>query len=138
MTPESIVVSLEHAKALKKAGWPQAAGMIVWHIHQPERKTDEESFSFHWRSSLNLENLWDWFAAPTAEEILRRLPHAKKDSEDQRIERDLHTLKETDGSWTVFFVGDDSQVFNDPSLANAAAAMFVFLKENNLLPHDPL
>src|SRR3990167_5893854 len=71
--PSSIVVSLEMAKKLKKAGWPQDKFLFVWNgAYHPDK-----SEHVNWLSRKKVGKDWaeaETFTAPTAEEILRRLP----------------------------------------------------------------
>ena len=124
--PQSITVSLEWAKKLKEAGWKQIG--FFW-------KTEKSGGITGWSGDTSKppkEDL-DWIAAPTAEEILRRLPHqivlethplflqAMPDGDEWKIA--YWTFRIEKGVWK-----------NEDSLANAAAAMWCYLEENNLLP----
>ena len=76
-----------------------------------------------------------WFAAPTAEEILRRLPlvldiHAVVD--DRPRMRALKIIPSHPNRWKVSYENILDQT--EDSLANAAAAMYCYLAENNLFP----
>lgn len=146
MKPEEIVVSLEWAKKLKEAGWKQDDVLVFTGI-QPVKKTDEERFETpSFRSRWKLENLWDWVSAPTAEEILRRLP--RKIAPMSLTEMDERTIKGNipDLRFQILMDGPDWKIeYSSPhlesaewqygeTLANAAANMFIYLSENNLLP----
>jgi hypothetical protein len=85
MTPESLVVSLELARQLKEAGWPQNDSYLYrremkyrggkrWNraIRSAEEKKYSENNPPPNPAAIEEEN---YCAAPTAEEILRRLPH---------------------------------------------------------------
>ena len=128
-TPESICVSLEMAQRLKSAGWPQESifrwielsdeQFILWtkSDYEGTMKEDEEFDGIHG---------WSIFAdAPTAEEILRKLP--------------MHSIHGNSKGYivTVDDLHDEKGRFahheQDFSLANAAAAMFLFLSENKFL-----
>ncbi len=129
MTPESITVSLEWAKKLKEAGWPQ----------------DEQTVN-HWRRKgeiYSVGGFTTWcLAAPTAEEILRRLP------DYIGTEYVLVTVRDhPENKWSVNYIRISEKGVNyhpdhefrarpcdGDSLANAAAAMWCYLAENKLLP----
>lgn len=140
--PESLVVSLDYAKRLKEAGWPQYPSMFYWgywtnNLTPPELEWrldfvgDEDSFT------VVMGGAWDRFAAPTAEEILRRLPDMLDDcilqcSQSPAPER----------LWVCSYFSDTPHptiegkydVLCQDTLANAAAAMYCALAEHNLLP----
>lgn len=140
MKPEDIVVSLEMAKKLKDAGWPQEDHCHYWSVpygqemdawvivpyvtgagwHTP--KDDPPTFKDR---SL-------FFAAPTAEEILRRLP--------DEAEGRAFGMSYDSAHGSVGYAGsanDDGPIFTDTSLAHATAAMWLYLKEHSLLPTTP-
>lgn len=116
MTPESIVVSLEWAKKLKEAGWSQDIGEDGEPDHQ------------------------EYIDAPTAEEIMRRLP-AYFEQEGMRfwliMQKDDH-----DDSWTACYScgtcmimkGVGPMRIESVGMSNTAAKMYCYLAENNLLP----
>jgi hypothetical protein len=155
MTPESIVVSLEWAKKLKEAGYPKDD---CSHYYSDTRKSWKPYNCDHLGEFVPFENgdlevTWgiielhhsrddavqaakgynnsEPLAAPTAEEIMRALPdwiYCKKSSfgpagrwmcaEKEghvRVPKGFHSLFECD------------------SLSNAVAAMWCYLKEQNLL-----
>ena len=141
MTSESTVkaeicVSLEWAKKLNEAGWNERTHWQYWiRIRHTEYELSCNLMHYH-------------LPAPTAEEILWRLPETilvpvivKK-----RPERFTYLLKLDikNGKFLVYFLrrkGDSSAVYfplprfpHQSSLANAAAAMYCYLADNNLLP----
>jgi hypothetical protein len=151
-TAESIVTSLEWSRKLKEAGWPQpvqdAAPFWFWYeekLHlMSGRETDSGCYGPCW--SYKDGHIDDWSfenrnphisaiaAAPTAEEILRRLPE-----EFGECCLDAHRFLAHEGFWRVCYeVIDDGKhdmphhVLGD-TLANAAAAMYCYLAENALL-----
>lgn len=83
-TPESIVVSLEWAKKLKEAGWPQNnfltheqpdhRPIFAWYSVKPDHDKDmylefcEEESNYGYRM----------YSAPTVSEIIRRIPVADR------------------------------------------------------------
>ncbi len=141
-TPQSITVDLDHAKKLKEAGWYQNSS-----VHQWYRNKSDDSISVDHRTILALpinkiEVLVD---APTAEEILRRLP----DMWPVGTEALLLTCcqsPEPERLWVITYsdkngghpdeldAGKGGTPMIDQSLANAAAAMWIYLKSNSLLP----
>lgn len=130
MTPESICVSLEMAKRLKEAGWSQEDSPFVWTNNSINRVVYRRNLltgGTRKRSFI--------YAAPTAEEILRRLPKscATKNRMIHRLSINCNGGKR----WNIFYGKDafDSPIAVDPddSLANAAAAMTCYLVEQGLL-----
>ncbi len=127
-TPESIVVSLEKAKELKAHGWPQA-DEFSWKVQKWGDYPEEPVL--HWNKSgeaggedLMLGERYDYFPAPSAEEILRRCP--------QFIVEIMHG-----GDGTNFVTILDAErkpryAAADVTLANALAETWCYLKENNL------
>ena len=122
------------AKKLKEAGWPQGRPEFVWEVFKEE--IGREPYLHHYLSGsfTNNKNRIAWFHAPTAEEILRRLP--------DRIEKRLLNVSKYEGNeWVVSFFDPADKYrpetyFNSPSLANAAAAMWVYLRENDLIDFE--
>jgi hypothetical protein len=142
-TPESITVDLEHAKKLKAAGWPQEDSVMCWCVCKPE--TD----CFVWKRS-GTEHKTD-FAAPTAEEILRRLPdyivipvNAPHKHEHRFLKINKDSTGMGNGYQDFFYVlgyGPVDHGFippewscSDRSIANAASAMYCYLAAHKLLP----
>lgn len=144
-TPESITVSLDTAKKLKEAGWQHetyfdwyfngtGANRVVRHPSPDELRTSE----FHLECP-----------APTAEEILRRLPpnlirSTEKDTVTYALTiKALFGIEQINGdNWQIMYyrvrdgieMAPYSPVLFADTLANAAAACWIYLKENNLLP----
>lgn len=137
MTPESITVSLDMAKKLKKAGWPQDAlfywckywETLDWEVREPEPAYTRDG---------------NQVAAPTAEEILRRLPTLiKTDGKDfwLTINKMFRDNPMGEG-WQVWYTNRDdvsslwltTEQWSNADLANASAQMWIYLKENSLLP----
>ena len=139
----SITVSLEWAKKLEMAGWPQ-------------NENRYETTCFYWNHKKNA----DWWigdadgwrrnlpfidkslSAPTAEEILRELPpeaphpdieHTGYFLEIVRVERPTENwqvqYRERE-SWRLW---DSPEPQSADTLVNACAKMYVYLAENNLL-----
>lgn len=131
-TPESIVVSLEWARKLKEAGWPQEDSLMCW-IRSTDTYTDKVSLS---RRTLPKNRL---AASPTAEEILRRLPRYLpwKDDSDNMAALFVNVFP---SSYRVGYSPQWTQdAWSTPdaeTLADAAAGCYCYLSENNLLPSD--
>jgi hypothetical protein len=137
-TAESIVVSLERAKELRDAGWPQSSKGSVyawredvagWGIAQMYQDENVE-----WEGHIS---------APTAEEILRRLPLSIERAKDGNVRVGFLCVRPVaTGGWAVIYrrrtgaTGRSTKIADvcADTLANAAAAMYVYLAENNLLP----
>lgn len=127
-TPESLVVSLDMAKRLKEAGWKErtifsatVTDNLVAMILTPTKGHDLGNYP------VGDPNTSEILMFPTAEEILRRLPQLVNHF-------GLLVCRSQDNeSWEVNYMGGYKPM-SDPSLANAAAAMWLYLKENNLFP----
>lgn len=141
MSAESIVVSLENAKKLMEAGFPQFDGifqwkqsmMTAWLILRAEVR-DEMFDPRCFDNLMETANLKQYFAAPTAEEILRRLPRFVQSDE---MAGRLATVLDDGRTWMVayFSTGQGHRgATEDESLANAAAAMYCYLAEKLLQP----
>ena len=136
---QNIVVSLECAKKLKEAVWPQdSTNCFFWvggrsNPDQPWKVEDwrvvDSKLRFQaWQSDIPC-------AAPTAEEILRRLPAELRDPKSRRL------------SPLTLFVDGERWIAEYPfftliagvpglTLCHALADMWICLKENNLLPSE--
>lgn len=129
--PESITVSLEWAKKLQTAGWPHG-GYFAWYIYpdlppdqrEPGVEQPHEDLEKHhdkgWKVKL------EHYRAPTAEEILQRLPTFVIFNNNGKFGIQCKKNEMNGYNKNVEFMND--------SLANATAAMWIYLKENNLLP----
>lgn len=125
----NITVSLEKAKNLKEAGWMEPTE-FVGHIEEVNIDGDCDFIITHrgakgvWRNKGESEL---WF--PTAEEILRELP--------QIISDKYMTIFKDGDSWLVEYntipQSPDSFYKDADTLANAAASMYCYLSDNNLL-----
>lgn len=131
----SITVSVDWAKNLCAWNYPQRDSHFAW-----VQTLGQEQWLLLPYSPEKEDLYQDNFvvrAAPTAEEILRRLPELlMKDEHAFWITIDCHG-----GHYGVAYNDYQGQkhagtcVAVDQSPANAAAAMWVFLNQNNLL-HD--
>jgi len=157
MTPESITVSLDLAKQLRDAGYPQGfsgvfAPQTVERIDQILPANQLDGSYFYWMDvrsdytkgepSPQVESIYCNYpmiaAAPTAEEILRKLPEVLYLGEE-RVAVYLNALPD-DNKWIVSYSEErncdvpDFWKRDKESLANAAAAMYLYLFSHNLLP----
>lgn len=145
--PESIAVSLEMAKKLKAAGWPQEDSVFHWQWHEDDGEWPSFSAPSEWscyqmEASLDDYDDGDCFAAPSAEEILRRLPEKFTHGEPYCLYAAITFRGHTLGNgWYVgyrnFAEGKahpeiDGQ--DADTLANAMAKMYCYLADNKLLP----
>jgi hypothetical protein len=130
--PESLVTSLALSKELKEAGWEQD-NLFIYVQKQPEKKSDTEHWDIWRRNTTQVENVFDWLSAPTAEEILRILPDIIDERAGLLVYRDR-------GDWCVAYEWIPNGGFRnlevENSLANAAAQCWLYLKKNNLLPSE--
>ncbi len=142
MTPESIVTSLEWSKKIKQAGWPQKEALWFW-VHHYRAASDEYLWELFERDEDDKVN--EHLAAPTAEEILRKLPEEYVAKDGKRLELSCgKKIKQHGLGYYVTYETprephdcDEACCTNDKhSLANAAAAMYCYLAENNLLKND--
>lgn len=141
-SPASITTDLQWSRRLKEAGFPQDS---VWHwrfwhnVPGDYILCDEEDIH-ELSKPEESDGLLEYFAAPTAEEILRRLPKTL----DHWL---LDCLPNPDEDlWAVsYFSAIDPEQPTHPAiqevlpceadtLANAAARMYCHLAENKLLP----
>lgn len=137
----AITVSLEWAKKLKEAGLEQGITIGNWRPSTNDFYRKQQQYEIHFTSgSYRNEKSFD---APTAEEILRRLPEAIKYPVRNAIEYELFIRPFDDldeRHWEVIYAKDIDNVDNTPlhettgTLANAAAAMYCYLADNKLLP----
>lgn len=130
---KSICTSLELSKKLKEVGFPQES-LFYWWVDvedSDEEKIDPEVGIGKSRVSF-MENI----SAPTAEEIGRELPEYLYKTGAN------YFLKMMSG--IIYFKAQsaDGKIFDTPSSskseANARAKMYIYLKENNLLPERNL
>ena len=137
--PQSITVSLEWAKKLKEAGWPQVT---------PQNPAS----LFYWAHFIGLEEpalvyaskvemiRFDEFeillSAPTADEILRRLPNdLTLKNEKEGAKSCPLRIGKFEKRWDVrYFLRGTNFLFLDDSLADACAEMWCYLSANKLLP----
>ena len=141
--PESIVTSLEWSKKLKEAGWERDAAHWYWNLYR--HSSEGEKWFLECPFDIDVDHPYKLaIAAPTAEEILRRLPfsveHKVKTSNGQ-VQNYVSYItphREKEG-WQLFLRNSHRRprtiwVTEILSLANAAAACYCYLEENNLFP----
>lgn len=134
-TRESITVSLELAKELKEAGWPQEDSIFWWQI--PSQRRFKPWVSWCRNESVDDEPATP-LAAPTAEEVLRQLPvDVMIGDRENRIEMLKRQGVKEDKYYVNLRFYTEVIEFLDGSLANAAAKMYCYLAKNNLLSQQP-
>jgi hypothetical protein len=138
-------VNLELSKALKEAGYPQEGYFYLWECVS---NSEIEPILMHFQGNeknkdyLNEdEDKFEYYASPTADEILDRLP------EEIEKEKKVHRLRINK------YLGDDGivvyefyysyvwydvedflvEVQDDKTIADAAAKMWLYLKKEGLL-----
>lgn len=134
-TPPTITVSLDWAKKLREAGWPRLGSIFWWRCYTSKGMDSEtwvlETIDRYWPHADGRRYTYsEPLAAPTAEEILRRLP--KFITEDGMVHR-RHVHWDY-GDNRVEYGRNHVYCADAESLANAAAAMYCYLAEQNLLP----
>jgi len=137
-TPSEITVSLEWAEKLQVAGWPQEQSVFYWQWYEDDREWptwdgNSEWYCDHMHVSLDEYDDGQCYAAPTAEEVLRKLP--------AHIQDDRMAILRMGDTYGVYYLHHESGYVDErrhlrlsDTLANAAASMFVFLAEQKLLP----
>ena len=135
MKLEQICVSLELAKELKEAGYPQRAlhwwggigNMDIWCDHVKEEMPPQEK-------------RFTWYAAPTASELGEKLPESiKKDGENYLIFQTLVNGYVKLGYWSIKepnvfgeVIGSQS-IQRDKSEADARTTMLLYLAKEKLI-----
>lgn len=142
MNAESIVVSLEMAKRLAQAGWPQK-DHFAWYIYpeNPNAEPGEEAnrspdVGIRWEKGWKIK--LESYSAPTAEEILRHLPVSfRKNGLEYVLEMNKY-VDDSYGLWYTKTTASKNQrsgsYQTSRSFADAGAKLWIFLKQNNLLP----
>lgn len=144
--PEQITTSLEVSKRLREAGW----GKTTHNWWMVGEKTILQNIHCDPLYPYNVE----WYPAPTAEEILGELP---KYIDKGRLSIFSPTDTEPHGSWHISYCerfenysdvacgmnlvrkrrGKSKHEYclseSSPSLANASAELWIYLKENKLI-----
>jgi len=137
--PSDIAVSLDMARRLKEADWPQGK-TDYYYVYQ---RGDWDLYQ-----DCNCDQCWTRSSfrtkcdAPTAEEILRRLPTTIEVPPNDDEHRSFWlTIRHTtvgpnhEKQWHVWYENhDENWIQSESSLANAAAAMWIYLKQYSLIP----
>ena len=150
--PSSIVTSLEWSKKLKEAGWNQKQPNFLWvEFFNTSSTVPKERLSslirideWHgcdceqpYKDRSYLKSL-SRYAAPTAEEILRRLPMDRVRL-GQYFMMNVPKKGDSGNRWYVsykkYVSREDTHEEHGDTIANAAAAMFCYLAEHKLLPN---
>lgn len=130
-------VSLSLAKQLKEAGYSNEWSTFYWEdLFDGNAQLVTEKEKAHYQDGKEIK----YWAAPTADEILDRLPWQIKDG----IDRGRLVVEKSffDKRWKVTYVdygsgGRFAQSNEDENIADSAAKMWLYLKEQNLLEdHD--
>jgi len=113
---EPITVSLEIAKNLKEAGWSQGESYFVWRTYKMNGGSGRNVRVVQRPDHRKVSHMdYIYFAAPTSEEILRKLGCGK-----------LYFSGK--GQWTVILEGQDSRDCPmEDSAADACAACWISL-----------
>jgi hypothetical protein len=136
-SPDSITVSLDMARKLKEAGWEHrtvfsatVTGDTAYMILTPPEGHDLGNYP------IGDPNNSEIIMFPTCDEILRRLPLFLVEGA-YRLE--IRSWTE-DHPWCVLYAAASVNVLElratHGTLSSAAAAMWLYLKENNLLPPE--
>ncbi len=136
-------VSLELSKRLKEAGYPQKDSWWSWMKYKPfqikrDKLKDEDQYFLGGEFFKGIRE--DYFASPTADEILDQLPQHIEGKGWVRIwtgtsgesGRGYHLGYSkilSEGGWVTI----ESQADSEDTLADAAAKMWLYLKENELI-----
>lgn len=128
------------AKKLKEAGWEQDNCIHYWTTHSITEEDIVVHRSVAWvNADAHIDGDLN-IGAPTCEEILRELPVRLDGESGTKPNTFLLIDKVGKTGWNVRYVnmtsGDRRQEIIADTLANAAAAMWIYLKENNLLPES--
>lgn len=130
MKPEEIVTSLDWSKKLEKAGWHNETFLSWLQEKDGSWYLDNTGGYVFGRDSE------PWYFAPTAEEVLRRLPKILEGKDKWNLKL---TVTPYADRWSIDFLRHDgrhdplSRSTTEDTLANAAAAMFCCLAEQKLL-----
>lgn len=128
MKPEEKCVSLETAKKLKDAGFPQ----------NTERAWLQKSTGWSLVRNDNFTGLKDDIhaAAPDAQELSSTIPFRSKKMKTVNDAR-FSMLKLPEDTWMCWYFDEDTDEDKTPrfigSMQESLAMMFLYLKENNLI-----
>jgi hypothetical protein len=145
----TITVSLEWAERLKDAGWSHGTTYHAWRLNGC---TSDPTLVQYDRGGFipgkDYESTIGFIDAPTAEEILRKLPgHVKFNKDEPEYILYCRALNNPKGhkyltaQWSVYYEillngipHRGGKCIGESTLADAAANMYCYLSENNLLP----
>lgn len=140
--PNNVTVSLEMAKKLRDAGWEQDYPFLFYLEKDEQLYRNGEIVGQRNPDEPHEVDMGPFIAAPTAEEILRELPEEKRGATLNTIGhtkvaylwKDLGKITYSPAPVARDLDGNvDYMQFEADTLANAAAKMWIYLKENNLL-----
>lgn len=114
MDIEQQVTSLELAKKLKEAGYPQDDAQWYW----AKRNIDTE---YHICHRDNLAVVDNYYAAPTVAEWGEKLPFG------------FYSFKFNDNDFRVWYDKANSPSYNEAKEADARAKMWLYLKGKHLI-----
>ena len=123
MPLSDLTVSLDTARALKAAGFPQANPALEWRV-----TLSHDPFVQPWT------NRYGFCAAPTLEEILREIPPDRTIDGDDCIP---WVAMDDGGAFSIGYSVDDTQTNPEgTSMAEAAAALYLALHAASLAPSN--
>ncbi len=138
-------VSLETAKQLKEAGFPQES-----HFKWVEGSNGKGKYFIECDERVITSHAgWDTVAAPTAEEILERLPTLIKSDQIDGRDREYHLeINKIDSGYDLRYIDrwtdldtdkmartiPNGGYFANASFAEAAAKLYLYLKKEALTP----
>lgn len=133
------VTSFILSKQLRESSYPQDNSYFYWAQSMTKESYPKEHWYLIYRENgLNPSAIekGQLIASPTADEILDKLPVRFEQYDRPKIYKDyqLHIIKRFfEKDWLIKYEAGDSRILQyvyDESLANAAAKMFLFLKQN--------
>ena len=142
MKIEQICVSLELAKQLKEAGYPQES---LFYVDEASKQTTYPNTEF--RKIIRevdgkLTNT-EYFSSPTASELLEELPNYISDTPDgfylhiakwhEEIEKEPYQCFYKPAKGNVKRAFENFAEFRGNTTQDALAKMWLYLKQNNLL-----
>lgn len=127
------VVSLDLAKQLKEAGYPQEGTLFYWAKNPVTQKYDV--IYYENRNQLKadfVDDRYDLTAAPLASELGEQLPRVLEiDGEKRWLTVSVHD--DPINLWCVFYNNASGIKFYEATEADARAKMWLYLKEEGLL-----
>lgn len=143
MDAESIVVSIGLAKKLRDSGWPQNDSVFAWgrvhygKVREPMYgKVIGEDIAIVMLLKEAKKDKWrEYVAAPTAEEILKQIPYFDLSCSLVDTDKPHYSIIVTNAMYTLPDRNKAKGISGPPPISDIAAHMWIYLKENNLLPH---